>query len=98
MLAQKLIFRHSDCGDLSPWIDGYFDTAVGTKTKAESYLRIADQLQVSPAEGLFLSDSAIELDAARNAGWAVRLAARPGNRPVADPSRYTSVASFDEVE
>lgn len=97
VLAQKLLFRHTDAGDLSPWIDGYFDTATGAKTQRESYTRIAEQLEIDPATALFVSDSAAELDAASSAGWDVRLAVRPGNLPVSDPLRYPVLSSFDEL-
>ncbi len=59
----------------------------GAKTKAESYLRIADQLEISPADGLFLSDSVIELDAASGAGWEVRLAVRSARLPIRRATR-----------
>ena len=29
--AQKLLFEYSEAGDLTRWIDGYFDTAMGPK-------------------------------------------------------------------
>src|SRR5215204_3478368 len=36
VLAQKLIFKYSSAGDLSPFIADYFDTATGAKREAES--------------------------------------------------------------
>ena len=36
-------------GDLTPLIDGYFDTTTGPKRRADSYGRIADALRVAPA-------------------------------------------------
>jgi enolase-phosphatase E1 len=71
--AQKLIFRHSDQGDLSPLFSGWFDTTTGPKREALSYLMIADALGVSPADMLFLSDIAAETDAAKAAGMAAML-------------------------
>jgi enolase-phosphatase E1 len=97
VLAQKLLFRYTDFGDLSPWIDAYFDTAMGAKTQSESYNRIAEALAANPAAGIFLSDSIPELAAASSAGWDVRLAIRPGNRPVSDSMHYLTLASFDEL-
>lgn len=96
VLAQKLLFRHTQVGDLTPWIAAYFDTAVGAKTERGSYRKIADTLHVGPDEILFLSDVPAELDAAASAGFTVCLANRPGNREVPQ-TPHTSVSSFDEL-
>ena len=68
MAAQRLIFGHSDQGDLSPLFSGWFDTTTGPKREAMSYVLIADALGIAPADILFLSDVAAETDAARAAG------------------------------
>jgi enolase-phosphatase E1 len=68
VLAQRLLFAHSEHGDLTTLLSGYFDTAMGPKTEAESYLRIAAAVALPPAAILFLSDSVAELNAARAAG------------------------------
>lgn len=66
--AQKLLFAHTDAGDLTPLFSGFFDTEVGGKREAASYRAIADRLGQDPARILFLSDVVAELDAARDAG------------------------------
>lgn len=66
--AQKLIFGHTEYGDLTPLFSGYFDTRIGAKREAESYRAILEQTGFSGAEMLFLSDVGEELDAARSAG------------------------------
>jgi enolase-phosphatase E1 len=66
--AQKLLFAHSDAGDLSGLFAGNFDTTVGGKREVGSYLRIAHELGFQPGEIMFLSDVVEELDAARLAG------------------------------
>jgi enolase-phosphatase E1 len=66
--AQKLIFGHTDYGDLTPLFAGYFDTRVGGKKEAQSYRTILRDTGLSGAEMLFLSDAGEELDAARQAG------------------------------
>lgn len=66
--AQRLIFGHTAHGDLTPLFAAYFDTTVGGKREASSYLAIAAQLGVNPSDILFLSDIVQELDAAREAG------------------------------
>ena len=66
--AQKLIFGHSDAGDLTPLFSGYFDTRIGGKREADSYRAILKELALPGGEVLFLSDVGEELDAAREAG------------------------------
>jgi enolase-phosphatase E1 len=74
--AQKLLFAHTEFGDLTPLFSGYFDTRIGGKKQAESYKTIAEQIQCQPNDILFLSDIVDELDAAQAAGfqtyWLVR--------------------------
>lgn len=66
--AQKLLFGHTEAGDLTPLFRGYYDTRIGAKVEAGSYRRIAAELGLSTGEILFLSDLPRELDAAREAG------------------------------
>src|SRR5690606_20918861 len=54
--AQKLLFGHTEAGDLSPLFDAFFDTEVGNKRDADSYRLIADTLDRSPGDVVFLSD------------------------------------------
>ena len=77
VLAQQLLLGHTQVGDLRPWIDGYFDTAVGAKGEAESYRTIA----TSTGVGLFATDIVSEAQAARAAGWKAVILDRPGNHP-----------------
>ena len=46
---------------------------------------------------LFVSDVPEELNAALDAGYQIRLAVRPGNRPVEGPATLDEVSSFDEI-
>lgn len=66
--AQKLIFGHTDYGDLSALFTGFFDTRVGAKRDPAAYRAILRQLQLDGGSVLFLSDIAEELQAARSAG------------------------------
>jgi enolase-phosphatase E1 len=95
VLAQKLIFGHSDHGDLTRFLSGYFDTTAGAKREAESYRRIAAALGEPASSGTFVSDVVAELDAARTAGLATALAVRSRERP--EPNGHRVVASFDEL-
>jgi enolase-phosphatase E1 len=67
--AQKLIFGHSDKGDLTPLFGGFFDTRVGAKVEASSYTAIAEAAGIAPGDILFLSDLAPEIAAAKAAGF-----------------------------
>jgi enolase-phosphatase E1 len=92
VLAQQLLFRHSPAGDLTPLLAGYFDTTTGAKGDPQSYDRIAERLGVAPSAVLFVSDSTLELDAARIAGMETALSAR-GALPA--HSSHRVVSSFD---
>ncbi len=92
--AQKLLFRYSNFGDLTPLIAGYFDTRTGPKMASASYAAIAAAMNVAPGEVLFFSDAVRELDAAREAGCGTRLVVREGNPPVDDAYRHDVVESF----
>ncbi|HMO81253.1 MAG TPA: acireductone synthase [Pyrinomonadaceae bacterium] len=98
VLAQQLIFKYSDQGDLTHYIDRYFDTNVGHKREAESYCKIAEQLELQPDTILFVSDIPEELYAAAEVGMRVLLSVRPGNAPVAQKDRLTTITSFDEID
>ena len=65
--AQKLLFSHTDAGDLASLFDGFFDTEMGGKREAASYRAIAAALGALPGDVMFLSDVVAELDAAREA-------------------------------
>jgi enolase-phosphatase E1 len=95
VLAQKLIFGHSDHGDLTRFLSAYFDTTTGPKREAPSYARIAAALASPAAAGLFVSDVVAELDAARAAGVATALVVRTPPGPAANG--HPRVASFDEL-
>ena len=96
ILAQKLIFAHTEAGDLTPFITAYFDTTTGAKRDPESYRKIALALGTPSSEILFLSDSPAELDAARSVGMQTALSARPENPPTG-PISHRVIRSFDEV-
>jgi enolase-phosphatase E1 len=96
VLAQKLLFAHTEQGDLTEFIDDFFDTNVGHKTDPGSYMRIAGLLR-KPSEILFISDVVAELDAAKTAGFQTLLCARPGNHPQSSLSIHDTIYTFDEV-
>jgi enolase-phosphatase E1 len=82
--------------------DAFFDTEVGPKREADSYRLIADNLNRSPADIVFLSDVVAELDAARDAGMRTVLLDRrddyPQPRDAAAANGHPRVESFDAVD
>ena len=93
--AQKLLFAHTDYGDLTPLFSGYFDTTIGNKREANSYRKIAESIGIPPGEILFLSDIQEELDAASAAGMPVTWLIRDG---ALDPNAtLRQVQNFDEI-
>lgn len=95
--AQKLLFGNTEAGDLSGIFSGYFDTQIGAKREAKSYVRIAETMAVPAAEILFLSDIAEELDAAQKAGMQTILLARDASGCPAD-SKHRCVVNFDAID
>ncbi|MGP8298546.1 acireductone synthase [Streptomyces inhibens] len=78
VFAQRHWFAHSNHGDLTGLLDGYFDlTTAGPKREPESYRTISRALDVPPGQTLFLSDVRAELDAAAAAGWQTVAVRRP---------------------
>jgi enolase-phosphatase E1 len=96
MLAQKLLFGHSTAGDVTKYIEAYFDTTTGPKKEAASYTAIAKQLQNRGEQILFVSDIEAELDAAKQAGMHTALMVRPGAAETVD-ARHAKINSFDEL-
>jgi enolase-phosphatase E1 len=89
--AQKLLFGHTEHGDITPLFSGYFDTHIGAKQDTAAYSKIAQHIACPPAHILFLSDIKEELDAARTAGfqtlWLIReglLDAKAEHRQIQD--------------
>lgn len=95
-LAQKLLFKYTDKGDLTPFISEYFDTNVGGKREVESYRQIAYGKSFPQVEKfLFISDVAQELDAAKRAGFQTMLAVRSGNNLIENTDNYKIIYDFD---
>jgi len=96
VLAQRLLFAHSTAGDLSSFLDGYFDTTTGPKREAESYGKIAESAGIQPRAVLFVSDVGEELDAAFAAGMNTAHSLRPGISALSE-KRHREIRSFDEI-
>ena len=111
--AQKLLFRYSSSGDLTPYIHGYHDTVTaGPKFQAKSYqkirAKIAQQRAVEEANVhiVFLTDILAEIRAAHAAGGIVPvLSLRPLNHRLAKddieatgiPRPLLALCSFEQM-
>ncbi|MEE4377986.1 MAG: acireductone synthase [Candidatus Competibacteraceae bacterium] len=94
--AQQLLFAHTDYGDLTPLFSGYFDTVIGPKQEIQSYRAIANEIGLAPQDMLFLSDTLVELDAARAAGMQTWQLVRHG--PLDDASSHPQARNFDAIK
>jgi enolase-phosphatase E1 len=99
--AQKLLFGHSEAGDLGQLFTAFFDTEIGHKRDADSYRLIADALHRRPADIVFLSDVVEELDAAHEAGMQTVLLDRredyPQPRDQDACNGHRRVETFDRI-
>lgn len=86
--AQKLIYGHSEAGDLTPFFSAYFDTNTGSKKDAATYIKIASLLNIEPGHILFLSDDVDELIAANKSGFQTIQLLREGLEPAWKRSAY----------
>lgn len=94
--AQKLLFGHTEYGDITPLFSGYFDTKIGAKVDAASYQTIVRELKLPAEDILFLSDVQAELDAAKSAGMQTCWLVREGDIEMNAP--HTQVADFDAIK
>ena len=94
VLAQKMLFGTTYSGDLTLYIDGYFDTGTGKKTEPGSYLRISSILMKDAGRITFISDSTRELDAASSVGFKTVLVDRTKTIQSAD---YPIIHDFTEI-
>jgi enolase-phosphatase E1 len=93
--AQKLLFAHTEFGDLTPLFSGYFDTHIGGKQQTESYQHIAEAIGLPAKQLLFLSDIIEELNAAKEAGFTTIQLTREGACDA--QTDHPQVSSFDEI-
>lgn len=94
--AQKLLFAHTEEGDLTSLFSGYFDTHIGGKQDSSSYENIVAHIGLPAEQLLFLSDIEAELNAAQTAGlqtiWLTR-----DETPQISASHW-QVSDFDTIE
>lgn len=95
ILAQKLIFKYSNLGDLSSYISNYFDTGVGHKRDFNSYLKISEMLNCNPNEIIFFTDVQEEADSALSIGIKSYILLRNGNSPI-EKIKHPTLNTFSE--
>jgi enolase-phosphatase E1 len=95
--AQKLLFAHTDAGDLTPLFSGYFDTHIGGKQDSNSYENIVAHIGLPAEQLLFLSDIEGELNAAQTAGLQTIWLVRDNDAPQTEVL-HRQVRDFDEIE
>jgi enolase-phosphatase E1 len=93
--AQKLLFGHTEYGDLQPLFSGYFDTNVGAKKDPAAYRKIAQTINLEPPDILFLSDIKEELDAAHESGMQTTWLIREG--ALGSDADHRQVKNFDAL-
>ncbi|MFF5455163.1 acireductone synthase [Streptomyces sp. NPDC012950] len=96
--AQRDWFAHSDHGDLSALLDGYFDlSSAGRKRDPDSYRTITRAIGVPANETVFFSDVKEELDAAVVAGWRAVAVRRPGDPRGPEVAGHPTVPALDGI-
>jgi enolase-phosphatase E1 len=96
VIAQRLLFATTTAGNLTRFIHANFDTAMGTKSDPQSYMRIAGSLTLPRGQILFISAVVEELDAALRAGMPTALCRRKKVPGESEGSRWV-IRSFDDV-
>jgi len=99
--AQKLFFKYSEVGDLTPLFSDYFDTTIGSKQELVSYQKIAKAIGLPANELLFLSDIEGELNAAKQAGFRTTWLVREKDSPLRIETleqTHRPVNSFNQID
>ncbi|XP_058055461.1 enolase-phosphatase E1 [Anopheles bellator] len=97
--AQKLLFEHSEKGNLLKYLSGHYDTKIGAKQEKESYESILKNINAEAADVVFLTDVIAEAKAAKEAGVNVVLLDRPGNAELSEEDRkeFPVITTFSEL-
>ncbi|WP_413810613.1 acireductone synthase [Streptomyces sp. OE57] len=96
--AQRDWFAHSDAGDLTGLLDGYFDlTDAGPKQDPASYRYIAHSIGMPARSLVFLNDTSAELDAASAAGWQTVAIRRDDDPCAVCSTHYPTARSLDQL-
>lgn len=94
--AQKLIFGHSNQGDLSEYLTGHFDDKTTGSEEKSSYSKIAELMELKPEEVLFVTARTNFAKEAASAGFKTSLVQRTeeSSEEVKDFPVVSSFAEF----
>lgn len=95
--AQKLLYQHTQTGNLVGLFSHWFDTHTGPKKSQESYELIAKKMGTDAKNVIFISDNAEECDAAKIAGMHTLFSLR-ANNPDQDPKQHCLISDLNEVD
>ena len=95
--AQKLLYAHTNEGDITDRFDYWFDTRTGPKLAHQSYTTIAQKMGVQANQVLFISDHPGECDAAWQSGMNTVFCLREGN-PHQDPGEHAVVQQLCDID
>ncbi|MCL1142721.1 acireductone synthase [Shewanella gaetbuli] len=93
--AQRLLFSHTDSGDITAKFSGHFDTRTGNKLDKQAYSNICNTISLKPKQMLFISDLVDELKAADAAGMMTCQMVRD---PSIKTGKFNTITTFDELE
>ncbi|XP_033609088.1 enolase-phosphatase E1 isoform X2 [Cryptotermes secundus] len=96
--AQKLLFGHSEEGDLLDLFAGHFDTEVGPKVEPDSYVNIVKKLDCRSEDIVFLTDVPREAEAAQKAGLKAVIVVREGTELLTEEDKvsFPVIKSFHD--
>ncbi|KZR83276.1 Enolase-phosphatase E1 [Synechococcus sp. MIT S9509] len=95
--AQKLLYAHTNEGDITDRFCHWFDTRTGPKLTEQSYTVIAQKLGIQSNQVLFISDHPGECDAAQRSGMNTVFCLREGN-PHQDPGDHAVVHQLCDID
>ena len=95
--AQKLLYQHTQTGNLAGFFSHWFDTHTGPKKSQESYELIAKEMGTDAKSVIFISDNGEECDAAKIAGMHTLFSLR-ANNPDQDPRQHCVISDLNEVD
>jgi len=95
--AQKLLYQHTQTGNLAELFSHWFDTHTGPKKSQESYELIAKEMGTDTKNVIFISDNGEECDAAKIAGMQTLFSLR-ANNPDQDPKQHHVINNLNEVD
>ena len=95
--AQKLLYKHTQTGNLVELFSHWFDTHTGPKKSQESYELIAKEMETDATNVIFISDNSEECDAAKMAGMQTLFSLR-ANNPDQDPKQHHVINDLNDVD